>query len=87
MRNIKTQEKSWIVIQSPIDGGSDLNYYHSFFLACSALVALSPALASTPGLAPNARLIASDNPPMKRAQKIFSNGAKGSWIPSRIEET
>ena len=35
---------------------------------------------------PNARVIASANPPMHNAQKIFSNGANGSWIPSRIDE-
>jgi hypothetical protein len=36
---------------------------------------------------PNARVIASANPPMHNAQNIFSNGANGSWIPSKIDDT
>lgn len=53
---------------------------YSFFLA-SAPFPFSP-----PTLDPKARVMASASPPMHNAQKMFSKGANGSWIPRRIEE-
>lgn len=60
----------------------------SFFLSSRDFAAgMSASFSSFLGSVATARRMASHIPPINTAQNKFSNGAKGSWIPSRRAES
>lgn len=56
----------------------------SFFL--SSFVFVGTSVSSLVSVLVTARLMASHIPPINMAQKRFSNGANGSWIPNNMAD-